>query len=131
MTVADVAQAADPLPRISSRAQAALEDVLQQTLLAPLAGEFHDKFLAMFHAPGDRGAAKALRACVRRICENAAQQVLVSFSQQVSAIANAAKNLGRFPLPSGTNNSPFVTEVEEKIQTIEEKLKELEQDLGV
>jgi len=131
MTVVDIARADSPVPRIVDRAKAAIEAVLRQTLLDPLGGEFHEKFRVMFHAPGDRAAATALRACVRRICENAAQQVNVTFAQQVDIIARGAVSAGGAPDASDAGDSNFMSDLEAKLAALEEKLGLAEKLLGL
>jgi hypothetical protein len=121
----------DQLPRIADRAKKVLEGVLQQALLAPLSGEFHDKFLAMYHAPGDRDAAKGLRTCVRQICENAVQEVLVAFDHQVDAIISAVKVSPPTLSSLSKGDSRFEALVEEKLFVLEEQLKGLEKDCGL
>jgi D-mannonate dehydratase len=108
------------------RAKKALEGVLQQSLLAPLSGEFHERFLAMFHAPGDRDAAKALRACVRQMCEGAVQEVMVGFDHQVAAITGAS-----LPEGPGGAGAGFAEAVEGVIEGLELRLKELEESISV
>ncbi len=63
--------------------------VLQVTLMDTLVGEFHDKFNAMWNAPGDRDAAKAVRQCDRAHRETAAKVINEVMVSQLLLLAKA------------------------------------------
>ena len=122
MTAAPMVPIPTKVHGLAGRVKAAIEQVLRAELLAPLEGDFHEKFLAMWNAPGNREAAAALRACVRSLCEQAAQHVLATLDTQLGVLLSATA----VP-PSGTSvPADFLRSVGEQVLAIEGELDRLE-----
>ncbi len=100
---------------------------LQVTLIDTLVGEFHEKFTAMWNAPGDRDAAKAVRQCDRTHRETATKVVNEVLTSQLNLLVMAIVEA----LRKGGMNEESVPEgvyaiLESKISRLEEQVGEME-----
>ena len=105
----------------------AVKGALHATLVDTLVGEFHEKFITMWHHPGDRAAARALRQCERMHRESAIkilQEVLVAeLTLLAKAMVDAFKTNGSTQdlLPDS-----MLEILESKITALEEKVSSIE-----
>jgi hypothetical protein len=109
----------------------AVTSTLQSTLIDTLTGEFHEKFNAMWNAPGDRDAARALRQCDRTHRETAVKVTReVLFSQfaligkaMAGSLQTEVKSNNEIPDSALSMIDSKVSRLEQAISAIEDMVK--------
>lgn len=100
---------------------------LQVALIDTLVGEFHEKFNAMWNAPGDRDAAKALRQCDRTHRETAAKVVNEVLLSQLKLLAMAVTGTGKINgYVDGNIPESMISILESKVARLEEQISAIE-----
>lgn len=100
---------------------------LQVALIDTLVGEFHEKFNAMWNAPGDRDAAKALRQCDRTHRETAAKVVNEVLLSQLKLLAMAVAGTGKINgYVDGNIPESMISILESKVARLEEQISAIE-----
>jgi len=105
----------------------AVTSTLQSTLIDTLTGEFHEKFNAMWNAPGDRDAARALRQCDRTHRETALKVTREVLLSQFALVAKAlAGSLGKEVKSNNEIPDSVFSMIESKVSRLEQMISTIE-----